>query len=248
MTNCPSCGSANTEDARFCAQCGTALAEACASCGAMLPEGARFCSSCGTPVEAPPPSPPGRERRVVTLLFADVTGSTALGERLDPEHLRDVLETYFAAMRTEIEAEGGTIEKYIGDAIVAAFGVPVAHEDDPSRALRAAFRMQRRLDQVNEVVHLAHNLVLEIRIGVNTGEVLATVDPAPGEPMFTGDAVNVAARFEQNAEPGRIVTSERTARAARAFRYRELGPLDLKGKSAPVRAFGIRTRAAPERI
>ncbi len=181
---------------------------------------------------------------MVTLLFADVSGSTALGERLDPEHLHEVLETYFAAMKTEIEAEGGTIEKYIGDAIVAAFGVPVAHEDDPSRALRAALRMQRRLDQVNEVVHRAHDLVLEIRIGVNTGEVLATVDPAPGEPMFTGDAVNVAARFEQTAEPGRIVTSERTARAARAFRYRELGPLDLKGKASPVRAFVVEGEVA----
>ncbi len=181
---------------------------------------------------------------MVTLLFADVSGSTALGERLDPEHLHEVLETYFAAMKTEIEAEGGTIEKYIGDAIVAAFGVPVAHEDDPSRALRAALRMQRRLDQVNEVVHRTHDLVLEIRIGVNTGEVLATVDPAPGEPMFTGDAVNVAARFEQTAEPGRIVTSERTARAARAFRYRELGPLDLKGKASPVRAFVVEGEVA----
>src|SRR5947208_16571565 len=119
MLTCPSCGSANPEDARFCAQCGTPLAGVCASCGAVLPEGARFCSSCGAPVEAPSPSPPGQERRVVTLLFADVSGSTALGERLDPEHLHEVLETYFAAMKTEIEAEGGTIEKYIGDAIVA---------------------------------------------------------------------------------------------------------------------------------
>jgi class 3 adenylate cyclase len=178
------------------------------------------------------------------LLFADVTGSTALGERLDPEHLHEVLETYFHAMKTEIEAEGGAIEKYIGDAIVAAFGVPVAHEDDPSRALRAALRMQRRLDQVNEDLRRAHDLVLEIRIGVNTGEVLATVDPAPGDPMFTGDAVNVAARFEQDAEPGQVVTSERTARAARAFRYRELGILDLRGRSSPVRAFVVEGEAA----
>jgi class 3 adenylate cyclase/tetratricopeptide (TPR) repeat protein len=178
------------------------------------------------------------------LLFADVTGSTALGERLDPEHLHEVLEAYFNAMKTEIEAEGGAIEKYIGDAIVAAFGVPVAHEDDPSRALRAAFRMHHRLDQVNEGLHRSHGLVLEIRIGVNTGEVLATVDPEPGEPMFTGDAVNVAARFEQDAEPGQIVTSERTARAARAFRYRELGTLDLKGRSSPVRAFVVEGEAA----
>jgi class 3 adenylate cyclase len=193
-------------------------------------------------------APPGRERRVVTLLFADVTGSTALGERLDPERLHDVLEAYFDAMRQEIEGEGGTVEKYIGDAIVAAFGVPAAHEDDPSRALRAALRMQRRLPLVNERLRSDHDVTLEIRIGVNTGGVLAMIEPGPGEPMFTGDAVNVAARFEQNAQPGQIVTSERTARAARAFRYRELGPLDLKGKSVPTRAFVVEGEAdQPER-
>ena len=193
-------------------------------------------------------SQPGWERRVVTLLFADVTGSTALGERLDPERMHDVLETYFAAMKEEIEAEGGTIEKYIGDAIVAAFGVPAAHEDDPARALRAALRMRRRLPAVNRELQSDHGVVLEVRIGVNTGEVLAAVDPAPGEAMFTGDAVNVAARFEQEAPPGQIVTSERTMRAARGFRFRALAPLDLKGKSAPVRAFAVEDEIAhPER-
>ena len=176
---------------------------------------------------------------MVTVLFADVSGSTALGEQLDPERLHEVLETYFAAMKEEIQAEGGTVEKYIGDAIVAGFGVPVAHEDDPARALRAALRMQSRLLSVNEELDSAHGVTLAVRIGVNTGEVLATIDPAPGDPMFTGDAVNVAARFEQNAEPGQIVTSERTARSARRIRYRELGPLELKGKSSAVRAFVV---------
>ena len=218
----------------------------CAACGQPVPEGAKFCPSCGantTSVDAGS----GRERRVVTLLFSDVTGSTALGERLDPERLRDVLDSYFSAMKQEIAAEGGTIEKYIGDAVVAAFGVPAAHEDDPSRAIRAALRMQRRMPSVNKEL-AAHGVTLEIRIGVNTGEVLATVDPAPGEPMFTGDAVNVAARFEQNAEPGQIVTSERTARAARGFRYRELGAVRLKGKSSSTRAFVVEEESlGPER-
>ncbi len=236
------------EGARFCAQCGASLAATCAVCGALLPAGARFCSACGAAVSEAAASPPGQERRVVTLLFADVTGSTALGEQLDPERLHDVLDIYFSAMKEEIEAEGGTVEKFIGDAIVAGFGVPAAHEDDPSRALRAALRMQRRVPLINDSLQAEHQVTLEIRIGINTGEVLAAVDPAPGEPMFTGDAVNVAARFEQNAQPGQIVTSERTARAARRFRYRELGPLELKGKSAPIRAFVVEeATGAPER-
>jgi class 3 adenylate cyclase/tetratricopeptide (TPR) repeat protein len=246
VSACANCGSANAQDARFCAQCGSSLATSCATCGQPVPEGAKFCPSCGsntTSVDAGS----GRERRVVTLLFSDVTGSTALGERLDPERLRDVLDSYFAAMKQEIEAEGGTVEKYIGDAVVAAFGVPAAHEDDPSRAVRAALRMQRRMPAVNDELAV-HGVTLEIRIGVNTGEVLASVDPAPGEPMFTGDAVNVAARFEQNAEPGQIVTSERTARAARGFRYRELEAMLLKGKSSPTRAFVVEAEVSgPER-
>ena len=179
----------------------------------------------------------------MTLLFADVTGSTALGERLDPEDLREVLDTYFAAMRAEIEAEGGTVEKFIGDAVVAAFGVPAAHEDDPARALRAALRMQATLAELNPSLQKTYGVELQIRIGVNTGEVLAAVDPGPGEPMVTGDAVNVAARFEQAAEPGQVVTSERTALAARTFSFRDIGFLDLKGKSAPTRAFVVEGEA-----
>ncbi len=238
MTPCPACGNENDDAARFCARCGSSLAAGCPSCGAALSPDARFCSSCGNALTEPGP-PAGQELRIVTLLFADVTGSTALGERLDPEDLRDVLDTYFAAMRTEIEAEGGTVEKFIGDAVVAAFGVPAAHEDDPARALRAALRMQVALTELNPTLLKTHGVELQIRIGVNTGEVLATVDPKPGEPMVTGDAVNVAARFEQAAEPGQVVTSERTARAARTFRFRDIGPLDLKGKSAPIRAFVV---------
>jgi class 3 adenylate cyclase len=135
MRACQVCGSVNDDDARFCSSCGAALARICGTCGAALAEGARFCSLCGAPV-ARADVRHGQERRVVTLLFADVAGSTALGERLDAERLHRVLDAFFAAMRAEIEAEGGTVEKYIGDAVVAAFGVPSAHEDDPARALR----------------------------------------------------------------------------------------------------------------
>ena len=169
-----------------------------------------------------------------------MTGSTALGEQLDPEHMREVLDRFFAAMRDEIEGEGGTVEKFIGDAVMAAFGVPTAHEDDPTRAVRAAMRMLRRLDDVNASLMQSHDVMLQIRIGVNTGEVLATTDPRPGEAMVTGDTVNAAARLQSAAEPGTVVIGERTARGARgSFHLEPLGPLELKGKAQPVNAFVV---------
>ena len=236
---CPNCEAPNDDDARFCARCGGELGSRCANCGAELTGDARFCSACGTPVGGSEPAATGQERRIVTVLFADVTGSTSLGEQLDPERLREVMDAYFVAMREEIEAEGGTVEKFIGDAVMAAFGVPTAHEDDPGRALRDALRMHERLDEVNATLRETHGVTLQIRIGVNTGEVLATIDPAPGEAMVTGDAVNAAARLEQLAEPGQVVTSERTARAARGFRFSELGAVELRGKTARVNAFVV---------
>src|SRR5438445_13719779 len=160
---------------------------ACATCGSPLPEDARFCPSCGSPTALPNL---GQEPKLVSVLFVDVTGATALGERLDPERFREVMQSYGNAMREEIEAEGGTVEKFIGDAVMAAFGVPVAHEDDPDRALRAAGRMLRRMEDVNDRLAEEHGVALEIRIGVNTGEVLATTEPRPGEPMVQGDKVN----------------------------------------------------------
>ena len=170
----------------------------------------------------------------MTILFADVTNSTSLGERLDPERLQELLATYFGAMREEIEAEGGTVEKFIGDAVMAAFGVPTAHEDDPARALRAALRMRSRLERVNPELLARFGVELQIRSGVNTGEVLAATNPQPGEPMVTGDAVNVAARLEQIAEPGQIVVAERTARAARGFLFDEPEARVLRGKAESV--------------
>jgi len=207
---------------------------ACRRCGADLPPDARFCPSCGLEFA---PAPVGEERKLVTVLFADVTGSTELGEKLDAERLREVMDAYFTAMRGAIEAEGGTVEKFIGDAVMAAFGVPAAHEDDPARAIRAAMRMRKRLEALNEEIARTHGVRLQMRIGVNTGEVLAVTAPRPGEAMVTGDAVNAAARLEQVAEPGQVLVGERTARAARGFRFREQGPLDLKGKAEPIPAF-----------
>jgi class 3 adenylate cyclase len=177
------------------------------------------------------------ERKVVTVLFTDVAGSTQLADRLDVEDLREVMSEWFAAIRAEIEAQGGTVEKYIGDAVMAVFGVPTAHEDDPARALRAALAIRRRLVEVNEHLAATHGVTMEIRTGINTGEAVAALDPAPGEALVTGVAVNTAARLEQLAEPGQTVVSERTARAAPGFQLEELGQRELRGREAPVRAF-----------
>jgi class 3 adenylate cyclase len=235
---CLNCGSDNAADARFCAACGSPLAVACSVCGSPIPPDARFCPSCGTPVDVAT-SAGSEERKVVSILFADVTGSTALGEQLDPERFRQVMQAYAQAMREEIEAEGGTVEKFIGDAVMAAFGVPVAHEDDPERALRASGRMLARLERLNGELAASHGVTLQIRIGINTGEVLAVTAPTPGEAMATGDAVNTAARLQSLAEPGTVLVSERTATAVRGFVFEDLGPQTMKGRRERVRTFRL---------
>jgi class 3 adenylate cyclase len=237
VRRCRVCDAENPGDARFCVECGSSLADRCESCGLELPYEARFCPGCGTRV--PPAAPPGEERKLVTVLFADLVGSTALGARLDPEHLGEVTDAFFGAMRQEIERQGGTVEKFIGDAVMSVFGVPVAHEDDPTRALLAALRMQQRLSDLNRTLEPLHGFTLEMRIGVHTGEVLAVTQPRLEGRMVTGDTVNVAARLEQAAAPGQILASERTILGARGFRYAEVGPLRLRGKDEPPRAFEV---------
>src|SRR4051812_5407551 len=235
---CGTCGASLSGDARFCPSCGTAVGRLCPNCGASVTEEDRFCASCGSSLTAPA-TRPGSQRKLVTVLFADVAGSTQLGEQLDPEQLRAVMDIYFTAMRTEIEAEGGTVEKFIGDAVMAAFGVPLAHEDDAARALRAGLRMLGRVPEVNRDLERVHGVRLQIRIGVHSGEVLATVDPDPGEAMVTGDAVNAAARLQTAAHPGELLASERTMAAARGFAVEDRGTYELKGKRERVRAFVV---------
>jgi class 3 adenylate cyclase/tetratricopeptide (TPR) repeat protein len=264
MGTCPVCGAGHDAGARFCPSCGAALSATCKRCSAALAPTDLFCSHCGegvvgnvpssahvvpaTPTRGSALAEGGEERKLVTILFADVAGSTMLADHLDPERLREVMQRYFDAMREEIEAEGGTVEKFIGDAVMAAFGVPTAHEDDPSRALRAADAMCRRLDTVNTGLAVSHGVTLQIRIGVNTGEVLAATAPEPGAAMATGDAVNVAARLQTSAVPGEVLVSERTARAARGFAFSARGTLDLRGRREPVRAFRLTGRVgAPTR-
>ena len=204
--------------------------DTCPSCGEQNPESARFCSACGTPLGLAA----GREtRKTVTVLFADVTGSTALGERLDPESLRRVMARYFEAARGCLERHGGTVEKFIGDAVMAVFGVPVMHEDDALRALRAAAELRQSLASLNDELERDYGVALQLRTGVNTGEVVTGTE----ERLATGDAVNVAARLEQAAEPGEILIGEQTLRLARgAIEVERVAALALKGKVNPVSA------------
>ena len=194
----------------------------CPACGAENRAGAKFCDNCAAAL----PAEAVREvRKVVTVLFCDVTGSTALGERLDPEQLRGVMSDYFAVARVAIERHGGTVEKFIGDAVMAVFGVPTVREDDALRAVRAA-------------LELSDGAQVDVRIGVNTGEVVT----GTGETLVTGDAVNVAARLEQAAAPGEVLLGESTYRLVRDAVAAELvPPIEAKGKSDPLTAYRLRS-------
>src|SRR5919204_4039874 len=192
---------------------------ACAVCGYEAAEPFRFCPSCGQPS-----APTGQEqRKVVTVLRCDVVGSTSLGETVDPEALRALLARYFERMKEIVESHGGTVEKFIGDAVLAVFGVPLAHEDDALRACRAALEMREALPEIG----------VEGRIGLTTGEVVTGTE----ERLATGDAVNVAARLQQAARPGDVLLGEPTLRLVRrAVEVDAVEPLDLKGKAQPVEA------------
>ncbi len=208
MAVCPSCGAENRDEARFCDACGAALA-----------------------------AEPAREsRKTVTVLFCDVTGSTSLGERIDPESLRNVMARYFETAKEAIERHGGTVEKFIGDAVMAVFGVPVVHEDDALRAVRAAADLRSALVPLNEELEQRFQTRLQLRTGVNTGEVVTGTE----ERLATGDAVNVAARLEQAAQPGEILLGEETLRLVRgAVEAQPVAPVDAKGKSEPLAAYRL---------
>jgi class 3 adenylate cyclase/tetratricopeptide (TPR) repeat protein len=209
----------------------------CPQCGQENPEGFRFCGACGASLEAVPAR---REtRKTVTVVFSDVTGSTALGERLDPESLRRIMGRYFDEMKAVVEAHGGTVEKFIGDAVMAVFGIPIVHEDDALRAVRAAAEMRDRLASLNEELERDWGVRIEVRTGVNTGQVVAG-DGSGSQRFATGDAVNVAKRFEEAAPPGEILLGETTWKLVRdAVEVEALEGLSLKGKGEPVSAYRL---------
>src|SRR5437868_6540591 len=262
---CPNCQTINPPTAKFCLECGRRFG-VCPNCGTVNVPTAKYCIECGTallPKETdehtqqllpqanghtrPLPaimSQPPEERRVVTVMFADITGSTPLADHLDPEDMRAILSGYFNLMTEQIRKHGGTVEKYIGDAVMAVFGVPFAHEDDPDRAIRAAIDMQAALARFNEQ-RLAQDpeaTRLQMRIGINTGEVAATSNAQDnrGDFLITGDAVNVAARLQSVATPDTILVGERTYLSTRnVFDFRALAPLRLKGKTDPITAWVV---------
>lgn len=265
---CPNCGTVNLPIAKFCIECGTALTSRGENTAPLsqdtqeargtlqIPSNGDVQQSSQSAFQFPRTSVPPEERRVVTVMFADIVSSTPLAEHLDPEDMRAILAAYFNLMTEQIRRHGGTVEKYIGDAVMAVFGTPVAHEDDPDRAIRAALDMQTALANFNaqrqerdpQATHL------QMRIGINTGEVVGqgggTLSggqvAARQDFLITGDPVNVAARLQQVAAPDTILVGERTYLTTRdVFDFRRIAPLHLRGKSEPILAWvvqGYRTR------
>jgi class 3 adenylate cyclase len=210
----------------------------CPACGEVNPARARFCLACGQPLGSEPGTLP-ELRRSISVIFVDLVGSTVLGESLDAEALRHVTGRYFETMRGAAERHGGTVEKFIGDAVVALFGVPRVREDDALRAVRAAAEMRASLVALNDELRRDLAIELEVRIGVNTGEVIVGERRAGGS-AATGDAVNVAARLEQAAGPGEVLLGDGTFRLVRGEVNAEpVESLRLKGKAAPVAAWRL---------
>ncbi len=267
---CSNCQTLNPPNAKFCLECGNRLGS-CPNCGTINPPRARFCIECGNALATRPetlavptiyepvvnavgtatvPLPASlpaslasvEERRIVTIMFADITGSTPLADRLDPEDLRAILTGYFNLMTEQIRKHDGTVEKYIGDAVMAVFGTPITHEDDPDRAIRAALDMQAALKLFNEQ-RLARDpeaTRLQMRIGINTGEVATPSATATQyhDFLITGDAVNIAARLQQMATPDTILVGERTYLSSReVFDFQAIAPLHVKGKAEPISAY-----------
>ena len=210
----------------------------CPNCGEENSERAKFCSNCATPLAGATASP-GEVRKTVTVLFADIVSSTSRSEQTDPESTRRMLARYFDAMRRVVERHGGIVEKFIGDAVMAVFGIPVLHEDDSLRAVRAALEFGTTVAALNDELAGGGWPPISLRIGVNTGEVVAG-DPAASQTLVTCDAVNVAARLEQAASPGEVILGASTYRLVRdAVEAEPIPALELKGKAEPVEAYRL---------
>jgi class 3 adenylate cyclase/tetratricopeptide (TPR) repeat protein len=212
----------------------------CTECGTENPPQARFCLACGTAIaEAPAPAPPSEERKVITAIFVDLVGSTARSEQLDPEDVKALVAPYHARVRAELEGHGGTFEKFSGDAVLALFGSPKAHEDDPERAIRAGLAVRKAIEELNAEDEW---LDLHIRIGIHTGEALVMLGarPSEGEWSAAGDVLNTAARIQSAAPQDGILVGRMTYLATKlAFDFREAEPVQAKGKSESVAVWEV---------
>ncbi len=243
---CSACGTENRPGRRFCGQCGTPLELGCPACGAANDASDRFCGECGRPLheavqqlssrgstgDGSAPAAPGvSERRLVSVLFADLVGFTTLSEHRDPEEVRELLSRYFDRCRTLIGRYGGTVEKFIGDAVMAVWGTPVAREDDAERAVRTALALTQEVALLGEEVGMPG---LCVRAGVLTGRAAVDVG-AEGEGMVLGDTVNTASRLQSLAEPGTVLVDDVTRRASEAaIAYEDAGSHEVKGRQQPV--------------
>ena len=233
--SCRGCGTENRAGRRFCSECGAALEVQCAACGTANEPSDKFCGECGAALTADAGSPgpaSGSERRLVTILFADLVGFTTLSEHRDPEEVRELLSRYFDRCRTLIERYGGTVEKFIGDAVMAVWGTPVAREDDPERGVRAGLALTQAVTALGEEVGMPE---LRVRAGVLTGNAAVEVS-AEGEGMVLGDTVNTASRLQSIAAPGTVLVDDVTRRASEAaIAYEDAGSHDVRGRNHPQR-------------
>ncbi len=252
---CTECETENSESARFCGSCGARLTATCPRCDAPAPLGLRFCTACGLALEAGESSPADpaaelggiAERRRVSVLFVDLDDFTSLAEALDPEEVRALQSRYFETARAVVARYGGTVEKFIGDAVMAVWGAPVAREDDADRAVRCALAL---VDAVGRLGGAAARSHLTARAGVTSGEAAVTIG-AIGQGMVAGDLVNVAARLQGAAPSGTVLVDDTTkSLAAGAAAYETAGPIEIRGRSAPVSAWTVMAAAAsdPTRI
>ncbi len=262
---CSNCSTANPVGAAFCMSCGSALGSSCTKCGADLASGAAFCSACGTPVEGESGSDEGLrryipaellsklkfaaesggmegERRTVTMLFCDVQGSTAAAEQMDPEEWADVMNGAFDHLIAPVYRYEGTLARLMGDAVLAFFGAPIGHEDDPERAVRAGLEILEAIEPYKAEVKREWGLDIDVRVGINTGLVVVGAVGSDLRVEYTamGDAVNTAARMESTAQPGTVQIAADTRRLVdKLFEFEDLGGIEVKGKSEPVPAFRV---------
>ncbi|MBQ11536.1 MAG: hypothetical protein CMJ45_08300 [Planctomyces sp.] len=275
--NCPPCQTANPEGAKFCMSCGSALAASCPECGTELPSEARFCLNCGHQLGQASEAASARaqleqyiprellekleaarssggiqgERRVVTMLFCDVTGSTAAAEQLDPEEWAQIMNGAFEHLIAPVYRYEGTLARLMGDAILAFFGAPIAHEDDPHRAVLAGLEIVQSIEPYRNEVQRKWGVDFQVRVGINTGLVVMGEVGSDLRVEYTtlGDAINVAARMESAATPGTVLIAADTQRlVAPLFDLEDLGGLEVRGKSEPVATFRVISRKAqPQR-